>query len=87
MGECCIWCVAAPDFSSLQDRHFGVRIKKELEYMGSFPSPPDVKLHQVPDMTAMNAQPTADFVKECQPDVVLLFGPGRLIIYISCKTV
>jgi len=60
------------------ERHFGVRIIKELEYMGSFPSPPDVKIHQVPDMTAMNAQPTAAFVKGCQPDIVLLFGPGMV---------
>jgi len=56
--------------------HFATRSEKEKKYFGS-QYPPDIDLLEVNE-SMLNGDKTAKFLKELNPDMVLVFGSGML---------
>ena len=70
--------VPPPDISTHDrenfTRHFEGRDKAEKKYFSS-PTLPDIKTYLITDQE-LNTVKTAEYVKQANPDLVLLFGPG-----------
>ena len=71
-------------------RHFSNRAKAEAKYFGDGKYP-DCPLKLVESDLELSSQKTADFIENCAPDLILLFGPGLikdpLYSQLPCPTV